>query len=70
MQAVKRLATRLHAALKSCADCLQLLGLKSFRAGAVMLAGLLLYDVFWVFGRSAPTCHLHLSCVQDNFSSA
>lgn len=30
--------------------CLQLLGLKSFRTGAVMLAGLLLYDVFWVFG--------------------
>jgi len=29
---------------------LQLLGLKSFRTGAVMLAGLLLYDVFWVFG--------------------
>ncbi|DBA92291.1 hypothetical protein WJX79_003930 [Trebouxia sp. C0005] len=31
-------------------DILQLLGLKSFRTGAVMLAGLLLYDVFWVFG--------------------
>lgn len=31
-------------------SCLQLLGLKSFRTGAVMLAGLLLYDVFWVFG--------------------
>lgn len=29
---------------------MQLLGLKSFRTGAVMLAGLLLYDVFWVFG--------------------
>lgn len=29
---------------------MQLLGLRSFRTGAVMLAGLLLYDVFWVFG--------------------
>ena len=32
---------------------MQLLGLKSFRTGAVMLAGLLLYDVFWVFGSPA-----------------
>jgi hypothetical protein len=28
----------------------QLLGLRSFRAAAVMLGGLLAYDVFWVFG--------------------
>ena len=38
------------AAYMSLVCCLQLLGLKSFRTGAVMLAGLLLYDVFWVFG--------------------
>ena len=40
----------LHNCLMSPIWCLQLLGLKSFRTGAVMLAGLLLYDVFWVFG--------------------
>jgi minor histocompatibility antigen H13 len=28
----------------------QLLGLKSFKAAAVMLVGLALYDIFWVFG--------------------
>ncbi len=28
----------------------QLLGLKSFKAAAVMLGGLALYDIFWVFG--------------------
>jgi len=28
----------------------QLLGLRSFRAAAALLAGLLAYDVFWVFG--------------------
>ena len=32
---------------------MQLLGLKSFRAAAIMLVGLLLYDVFWVFGSPA-----------------
>jgi hypothetical protein len=34
-------------------ECLcraQLLGLRSFRAAAALLAGLLAYDVFWVFG--------------------
>ncbi|KAK9827238.1 hypothetical protein WJX81_001559 [Elliptochloris bilobata] len=31
-------------------DILQLLGLRSFRVAAVLLAGLLAYDVFWVFG--------------------
>ncbi|BDA44066.1 probable minor histocompatibility antigen H13 [Coccomyxa sp. Obi] len=31
-------------------DILQLLGLKSFKAAAVMLGGLALYDIFWVFG--------------------
>lgn len=31
-------------------DILQLVGLKSFRVAGVMLIGLLLYDVFWVFG--------------------
>ncbi|KAK9808724.1 hypothetical protein WJX72_002527 [[Myrmecia] bisecta] len=34
-------------------DILQLLGLKSFKAAAVMLVGLLAYDVFWVFGSPA-----------------
>lgn len=29
---------------------MQLLGLKSFKAAAVMLGGLALYDIFWVFG--------------------
>lgn len=28
----------------------QLLGLRSFKAAAVMLVGLALYDIFWVFG--------------------
>lgn len=28
----------------------QLLGLKSFKAAAVMLVGLAMYDIFWVFG--------------------
>ncbi|GAB4823645.1 hypothetical protein N2152v2_010691 [Parachlorella kessleri] len=32
------------------ADILQLVGLKSFRVAAVLLLGLLAYDVFWVFG--------------------
>lgn len=36
-----------------CTDVLQLIGLRSFRAAAVMLAGLLVYDVFWVFGSPA-----------------
>ncbi|EIE25839.1 peptidase A22B, signal peptide peptidase [Coccomyxa subellipsoidea C-169] len=31
-------------------DILQLLGLKSFKAAAVMLVGLAMYDIFWVFG--------------------
>lgn len=31
-------------------DVLQLVGLKSFRVAAVLLAGLLTYDVVWVFG--------------------
>lgn len=31
-------------------DILQLIGLRSFKTAAVMLAGLLFYDVFWVFG--------------------
>ncbi|KAL4439828.1 hypothetical protein ABPG75_002829 [Micractinium tetrahymenae] len=35
------------------ADILQLVGLKSFRVAAVLLLGLLAYDVFWVFG--SPT---------------
>ncbi|CAL5218425.1 g103 [Coccomyxa viridis] len=34
-------------------DILQLLGLRSFKAAAVMLFGLLAYDVFWVFGSPA-----------------
>jgi hypothetical protein len=29
---------------------MQLVGLKSFRVAAVLLLGLLCYDVFWVFG--------------------
>ena len=33
-----------------CPRLLQLLGLRSFRAAAVLLVGLLAYDVFWVFG--------------------
>lgn len=41
-------------------DILQLVGLKSFRVAGVMLVGLLLYDVFWVFG--SP------SAVGDNVS--
>ena len=32
---------------------MQLLGLRSFKAAAVMLFGLLAYDVFWVFGSPA-----------------
>lgn len=32
------------------ADILQLLGLGSFRVAAVLLVGMLLYDVYWVFG--------------------
>lgn len=35
-------------------DILQLLGLRSFRTAAVLLLGLLAYDVFWVFGRWVP----------------
>lgn len=35
------------------ADVLQLLGLKSFRAAALFLVGLLCYDVFWVFASPA-----------------
>ncbi|GMH33353.1 hypothetical protein BSKO_01187 [Bryopsis sp. KO-2023] len=31
-------------------DILQLLGLRSFKTAAVLLVGLLCYDVFWVFG--------------------
>jgi len=31
-------------------DILQLVGLRSFRTAGLMLCGLLLYDVFWVFG--------------------
>jgi minor histocompatibility antigen H13 len=31
---------------------LQQVGLQSFRTAAVLLSGLLLYDVFWVFGSS------------------
>ena len=30
-------------------DLLQLIGLRSFRVAAVLLGGLLAYDVFWVF---------------------
>ncbi len=29
---------------------LQLVGLRSFRTAALLMVGLLLYDVFWVFG--------------------
>lgn len=36
-----------------CTDILQLIGLRSFRAAVVMLLGLLVYDVFWVFGSPA-----------------
>ncbi len=32
-------------------EILQLLGLRSFRTAAVLLVGLLCYDVFWVFAR-------------------
>lgn len=42
-------------------DILQLVGLKSFRVAGVMLVGLLLYDVFWVFG--SP------SAIGDNVSA-
>lgn len=35
------------------ADILQLLGLSSFRVAAVLLVGMLAYDVFWVFGSPA-----------------
>jgi len=52
-----------HTAFPACAittDILQLVGLKSFRVAGVMLVGLLLYDVFWVFG--SPTA------VGDNVS--
>lgn len=34
-------------------DILQLLGIRSFRTAALMLFGLLAYDVFWVFGSPA-----------------
>eukprot|EP00892_Ulva_mutabilis_P012076 jgi/Ulvmu1/9240/UM005_0340.1 len=34
-------------------DLLQLVGLRSFRTAAVLLLGLLVYDVFWVFGSPA-----------------
>jgi hypothetical protein len=34
-------------------DILQLVGLRSFRATALLLAGLLTYDAFWVFGSPA-----------------
>ena len=37
--------------LLSCLNLrVQALGLRSFRAAGVALVGLLLYDVFWVFG--------------------
>lgn len=36
------------------ADILQLVGLKSFRVAAVLLAGLLAYDVFWVSVSQMP----------------
>ena len=35
------------------ADILQLIGVSSFRVAAVLLCGLLAYDVFWVFGSPA-----------------
>jgi minor histocompatibility antigen H13 len=35
------------------ADILQLVGVSSFRVAAVLLCGLLAYDVFWVFGSPA-----------------
>ena len=31
-------------------DVLQLVGLRSFRSAGLTLIGLLIYDVFWVFG--------------------
>ena len=34
-------------------DLLQLIGLRSFRVAAVLLCGLLAYDVFWVFASPA-----------------
>ena len=34
-------------------DVLQLVGLNSYRTAVALSAGLLLYDVFWVFGSSA-----------------
>ena len=40
-------------ALRSVVWCAQLLGLRSFRVAAVLLAGLLAYDVFW--GALSPT---------------
>jgi minor histocompatibility antigen H13 len=56
--------TRLFCVAAACAittDILQLVGLKSFRVAGVMLVGLLLYDVFWVFG--SP------SAIGDNVSN-
>ena len=37
----------LQRVLRHVLACVQLLGLRSFRVAAVLLAGLLAYDVFW-----------------------
>lgn len=44
-------------------EILALVGLRSFRTAALLLLGLLAYDVFWVFG--SPTggvCLMQLFC--------
>ena len=43
----------LQRVLRCALACVQLLGLRSFRVAAVLLAGLLAYDVFW--GALYPT---------------
>lgn len=52
-------------------DILQLVGLKSFRVAGVMLVGLLLYDVFWVFGSpSAIGDNVSIGLGSSNLSNA
>lgn len=51
------------------ADLLGLIGLNSFRTGAVLLLGLLAYDVFWVFGATPASPRLAICQFAFAFNS-
>lgn len=42
-------------------EILALVGVRSFRTAALLLVGLLVYDVFWVFGSPAGGCRATLT---------